>query len=329
MVLESGKIINLMEVKIIPITGDASFRRFYRIVSKKKSTILVYAEKEKFKNLVAYSTINEFLRSKNILAPKLYNHDFKKGTMIIQDFGNLSFYKILLKTKKKFPIYKNLVNFLLTIQKIKVKKKIKNVNKGFYILDKYSKKKLLEESNLFFDWYLPLFYSKKKSKDIKIKTNTILLKLYNKLNLDNRCFVQRDYHSQNLMKVGKKIGIIDNQDALLGNYAYDLVSLIDDVRIKTSEKLKKKIYNYYLKKNKEKLPNFYQDFNILSVQRSLKILGIFSRLFTRDKKNQYLKFFPYTWRLLEMRMKSKIFFELEKILNINIPKSYRKKTKFK
>jgi len=327
--LESGKNINLMKFKITPIAGDASFRRFYRIVSKNKSAILIYAEKEKFKNLIVYSTINKFLRSKNILAPKLHKHDFKKGTMIIQDFGDISFYKILLKTKNKFFIYKKLVNFLLKIQKMKVKKKIKSINKGFYMLNKYTKKKLLEESNLFFDWYLPLFYSKKKSRGIKKKTNIILLKLYNKLNLNNKCFVQRDYHSQNLMKVGKKVGIIDNQDALLGNHAYDLVSLVDDVRIKTSGELKNKIYNYYVRKNKVKYKNFYQDFNILSVQRSLKILGIFSRLFTRDKKNQYLKFLPYTWSLLEMRMKPKIFYDLEKILNINIPKSYRKKTVFK
>ena len=166
-----------MKFKITPIAGDASFRRFYRIVSKNKSAILIYAEKEKFKNLIVYSTINKFLRSKNILAPKLHKHDFKKGTMIIQDFGDISFYKILLKTKNKFFIYKKLVNFLLKIQKMKVKKKIKSINKGFYMLNKYTKKKLLEESNLFFDWYLPLFYSKKKSRGIKKKTNIIMLKL--------------------------------------------------------------------------------------------------------------------------------------------------------
>ena len=84
------------------------------------------------------------------------------------------------------------------------------------------------------------------------------------------------------MQVGKKIGVLDNQDALIGNPAYDLVSLIDDVRIKTSNEIKNKIYNYYLQKtlgiqraNKGK---FLEDFNILSVQRTLKIIGIFSRL---------------------------------------------------
>ena len=131
------------------------------------------------------------------------------------------------------------------------------------------------------------------------------------------------------MQVGKKIGVIDSQDALIGNPAYDVVSLIDDVRIKTSVKLKNQIYSYYLKKiprnYKINPKKFLEDFKILSVQRSLKIIGIFSRLFIRDKKKQYLKFIPYTWLLLEMRMDSEIFSELKKIFNINIPNKFKKK----
>ena len=131
------------------------------------------------------------------------------------------------------------------------------------------------------------------------------------------------------MKVGKRIGIIDSQDALIGHPAYDLVSLIDDVRIKTSKKLKKQTYNYYLKKtskiHKDNFEKFLLDFNILSIQRSLKIIGIFSRLFKRDKKKNYCKLIPYTWKVLEMRMRSKIFLELRKVLDNNIPKKIRKK----
>ena len=93
------------------------------------------------------------------------------------------------------------------------------------------------------------------------------------------------------------------------------------------------MYTYYLKKNPEinetDSKNFLEDFNIQSVQRSLKIIGIFSRLFKRDKKNRYLKYIPYTWQLLEMRMNSEIFLELKKILNRNISKKFRKKIIFK
>tara|TARA_B100001750_G_C15216348_1_gene450993 strand:- start:259 stop:666 length:408 start_codon:yes stop_codon:yes gene_type:complete len=135
------------------------------------------------------------------------------------------------------------------------------------------------------------------------------------------------------MKVGKKIGLIDSQDALIGNPAYDLVSLIDDVRIKTSTKLKNQIYNYYLRKTSKiyrvNSQKFLEDFNILSVQRSLKIIGIFSRLYKRDKKRKYMRLIPYTWQLLNMRMSSKIFLEFKKILDNNVPIKSRQKIIFK
>ena len=101
------------------------------------------------------------------------------------------------------------------------------------------------------------------------------------------------------------------------------------MRIKNTKKLKIQIYDYYLKKNikirKAVFQKFSTDFDILSVQRSLKIIGIFSRLFKRDKKDRYLKFIPYTWKLLEMRMGSEIFLDLRKILDDNVSQILRRK----
>ena len=318
-----------MKFKIQPISSDASFRNFYRIILKKSSKIIVFAEKEKYQNLIAYSSINKFLRKNKVLTPKLFTHNYKKGIIVIEDFGDLSFYKILLKHKNKFIIYKKLVNLLLKIQKIKPQINLNTIIGRKHIIKKYSNKFLHKESDLFFDWYLPLFFKKKRTVKIKKKAKKVLTNLYKKLNYPNSFFVHRDYHAQNLMKVGKKVGVIDSQDALIGNPAYDLVSLIDDVRIKTNKRLKTQIYNYYLKKNskinKTDFKKFSRDFDILSVQRSLKIIGIFCRLFKRDKKDRYLKFIPYTWKLLEMRMASKIFLDLRKILDENINKDLRKK----
>ena len=322
-----------MKSKIMSIAEDASFRKFYRFILNKNSKIIVSAQKEKYKNLVVYTAINKFLRENKILTPKLLAHNYPKGIIVIEDFGDITFHKVLLREKKKLATYKRLVDLLLKIQRIKPRSKIKNIIGKSHIINKYSNKYLHKESDLFFEWYLPLFLNKKKVLNIKKKTKKILSLLYNSLNFSNSYFVHRDYHVQNLMKVGKKIGVIDSQDALIGNPAYDLVSLIDDVRIKTSKKLKNQIYNYYLKKafkiyrvNSKK---FLEDFNILSVQRSLKIIGIFSRLFRRDKKNKYLKLIPYTWKLLEMRTSSKTFSELKKILDININKKIRKRIMYK
>ena len=96
--------------------------------------------------------------------------------------------------------------------------------------------------------------------------------------------------------------------------------------------MKKNIFNYYLNKcpkiYRRKKNDFIHDFNILSVQRNLKIIGIFSRLFKRDKKKQYLKLIPYTWKLLEIRLKDKMFSEINTILNQFVPSKTRAKINF-
>ena len=329
MVLENGKITNLMKFKIQPIKSDASFRKFYRINLNKNSKIIVFAEKEKYKNLIVYCTINNFLRNNKILAPKLFEHNYTKSVMIIEDFGDLTFNKVLSVKKDKLIIYKKLVDLLLKIQKIRPKEKLRTISSQLYVINKYSMKHLHQESDLFLNWYLPMVLNKKKVLSIRLRIKKSLSKLYKKLNFPNTCFVHRDYHVLNLMKVGRKIGVIDSQDAIIGNPTYDLVSLIDDVRIKTSQKLKNQIYMYYLKKApriyKTKSEKFLEDFNVLSVQRSLKIIGVFSRLFKRDKKNKYLKMIPYAWKMLEMRMRSETFSELKQVFDKNISKKIRKK----
>ena len=100
--MENGKNINLMKFKILPLAGDASFRTFYRMHFNNKSRIAVLSNKDKYKNLIAYSSVNNFLRKNKILTPKLYKYNFKKGLIIIEDFGDTSFYKILKSKKIKF-----------------------------------------------------------------------------------------------------------------------------------------------------------------------------------------------------------------------------------
>ena len=106
---------------------------------------------------------------------------------------------------------------------------------------------------------------------------------------------------------------------MIGNRAYDLASLVDDVRFKTSKSLKKKIFNLYLKKQKKlDKQKFRNDFEILSVLRNLKIIGIFTRLAVRDGKKKYLKLIPYTWKLINLRInENEIFYDLKKLLNQN------------
>jgi aminoglycoside/choline kinase family phosphotransferase len=219
-------------------------------------------------------------------------------------------------------ILKKVINVLNKIQKIK-DKKIKNFNNKLYKIKNYNNKVLFDETKLFNDWYTPKKLNKKKIYLFKDKFNKEIKLLLSKLNLNNDTFVHRDFHVSNLIINSKnQIGLIDNQDALIGNRAYDLASLIDDVRYKTSNSLKDKVYNYYLKTNKNIHPKkFKNDFDILSVLRNLKIIGIFMRLAERDKKKKYLKLIPYAWKMIDNRMnKNKELYNLKLLLSSGFPK---------
>ena len=301
---------------LVKIKGDASFRKFFRKKKNNNTSIIVFAKKEKFKNLLIYDAINKILIKNKILAPKLYEENYSKNYIEIEDFGNETLFKRLNKNKNnKFSYFKKVINLLNKIQLIKTKK-IKNFKDKNYKIPKYDKKILINEANLFCDWYAKKHLNKlskdKFSKDyIKIVKN-----LTNNLKLKNNFFVHRDFHVSNLMLVNNQIGVIDGQDALIGNRAYDLASLIDDARLKTSKLLKKKIFNFYIKKQKKiNIQKFKNDFEILSILRNLKIIGIFTRLAMRDKKKNYLKLIPYTWALINLRInENKIFIDLKNLL---------------
>ena len=96
-----------MQFKLKKIRSDASFREFYRLYQGKKTSIIVTAKKERFKNLIAYSAINKFLRDNKIFAPKVFTQGYAKGIMIMEDFGDLTFHKILLEKNNKIK-FKNL-----------------------------------------------------------------------------------------------------------------------------------------------------------------------------------------------------------------------------
>ena len=307
------------------IKGDASFRKFYR--NKKKKSIIVFATREKKKNLLIYDAINKILVKNKVIAPKLLDQNYKKNYMEIQDLGSKNIYQTLVDNNKNhYLTFKKVVEVLNKIQLIK-DKKIKNFKKDFYKIKIYNKTILLNETKLFVDWYSSKKISKKKFDIFKSKFHKEIKLLLSKLNFKNDTFVHRDFHVSNLIiNSKKKIGLIDNQDALIGNRAYDLASLIDDVRYKTTNSLKEKVYNYYLKTNKKFNTNkFKNDFDILSVTRNLKIIGIFMRLSERDNKKKYLKLIPYAWQMIDSRMgQNKVFYNLKSLLKSSFPKSFRR-----
>ena len=319
-----------MNYRLKKISGDASFREFYRLKKGNKTSIIVQANKEKFKNLITYVIINKILRENKINAPKLISNHYQNNIIEISDLGEKSFYDKVIKKKSKFNYYKNLIKIILKLQKIKIKKKY-NFRKYNIKLQKYSLSNLHKESDLFFDWYLKFNFKRLKVSKIKRALKKELNKIFKKLYFSNDTFVHRDFHASNIMINKKETpGLIDSQDAIIGNPLYDVVSLIDDVRIKLPINLQNKLLKFYhlnSKLKREKFLNLKNDYDILSVQRNLKILGIFVRLNKRDNKSTYLKYLPYTWNLINRRLKNPIFKNFLLLLNKHVKiKKIKKKS---
>jgi len=316
-----------MNYKLKKISGDASFREFYRLRKGNKTSIIVSAKKEKYKNLIVYSVVNKILNYNKIIAPKLISNHYKNDMIEISDLGNKSFFEFIILKKNKINDYKSLIRIIFKIQKIKLKKEY-NLGKFKVKFLKYTLDNLHKESDLFFDWFLRYFLKHKNKNKIKKLLRTELNNIYKKLNFKNDTFVHRDFHVSNIMIGKKKLGVIDSQDAIIGNPLYDVASLIDDVRIKLPQDLQNNLFNFYYKNSKykkEKIEKLKNDFDILSVQRNLKILGIFVRLSKRDNKLNYLKYLPYTWLLIERRMKNPIFDELNTLFKKHLPlKKFKK-----
>ena len=301
---------------IVELSGDASHRKFYR--DKKNNSIIVYAKKEKRKNLLIYAAINELLNNNKILTPRLISEKYKKNYIIIEDLGDYT-------GLKKFKNYKidNYIKLFEILKKLKLvrKRTINTFLKTNYTIKNYSNNELLREAKLFSDWYMPKIIKKKLSLSKKLYIK-IIKKLILSLKLKKKVFVHRDFHISNIMIKKNKIYLIDSQDAVFGNEAYDLASLIDDVRVKVKLKNREKIYEKFISKQKkinpEKLRN---DFEILSILRNLKIIGIFTRLSKRDKKHKYLKLIPYAWKMIDERRKHNTRFEeLNNFLSIYFQK---------
>ena len=310
--------LNFKELK--QIKGDASFRKFYR--NKKNHSIVVYAKKKKVKNLLIYDAINKILLKNKILAPKLLGQNYKNNYIEVEDFGDDVLNKLLkLKKTNKILTFKKILKILIKLQSIK-DKHIINFENQKYIVMEYDNKTLSNEANLFCEWYTPEKLNSFKNINFKKKYQKEIKKLISKLNFKNDTFVHRDFHVSNLINFKNNIALIDSQDALIGNKAYDLASLIDDVRIKTSNKLKNQILNDYLKTlKKNEIKKFINDFETLSVLRNLKIIGIFTRLAVRDNKKKYTKMIPYAWKMINYRIKNnKEFKNLKSILENYFPK---------
>ena len=191
------------------LSGDASFRYFYR----SRNGIVVFCDKNKKSNLLDYDAINKILIKKKVLAPSLISQNYKKNYIEIEDFGDLTvFKKFKKKTANKKNYYKNILDLLLKIKKIKIKNQ-KTFLKTNFKVPNYTSRMLLDESNLFIEWYLQKYFKGKKKQSLEKELKKIFKKLLRNISYKRKVFVHRDFHVSNIMITKRGLGLIDSQDA--------------------------------------------------------------------------------------------------------------------
>ena len=293
---------------LVAIKSDASFRKYYRL---ENNILVMDAAPEKGESVSKFSEIARILHSFNLSAPKIIDVNNKEGFILLEDFGDKVFSQHMNKENKK-NLYEKAIDVLIDI-------KIKSHQNKSYLskLKTYNFEELYRESILFIEWFIEKKLGMQISNKKRDEFYQILQQAFLNIKSQNDTLVLRDYHVDNLILKDhkeplKQVGLIDFQDALLGSSFYDLASLLEDVRMPLNENEKEELLKYYINMTNENYESVLREINFFSLQRNLKILGIFNRLSIRDGKARYLEYLPATFNFIKSNLKSSLFFDMKK-----------------
>jgi aminoglycoside/choline kinase family phosphotransferase len=291
---------------IQPLRGDASRRRFFRHSKNDKSVIIIDADPNLGEEPSAYAAVTYLLEKHKFSVPKIHASDIDNGFFIVEDFGDNLYSHIINKNSDSAEtLYKNALDALIELQKIKIDS-VLSYGEGTYKLHDYDINRYISEVKIFTDWYFPEVTKRPTPAIAKDELNTIMRGLLMPVITQSSGLVLRDYHAENLMLLDNrtgiaKVGMLDYQDAVIGSHAYDVVSLLQDARRDITPDFEQKMLDYYLNKSqKSDTHSFMRDYYILGSQRNIKILGIFTRLWLRDRKTQYLPHIDRVWQYLDI-----------------------------
>ena len=289
------------------LAGDASFRRYARVAYHHKSYMLMDAPPEK-EDCVPFVKIDEFLDQHGVRVPHIIAKDLEQGLLLLEDFGDVLL-STQLNDKTVDAHYLQSFKQLIQLQSIA----------GEDHFPAYSYEKLLQEMQLFTEWLLPSLHIQPSAEESGLIKRSFAI-LANAALSQPQVIVHRDYHSRNLMILEGETeqGVIDFQDAVIGADTYDLISITRDAYVQWPvQRVEQWFKTFYdllpaSAKQDRDFEQFKQDADYMAIQRHLKILGIFVRLFERDGKSGYLKDLPRVmWYLLQ---ESKPYADLQPLM---------------
>ena len=272
-----------------PLAGDASFRRYVRVAHAGGHMMLMDAPPER-EDVRPFMTIANHLYQAGFSAPQLLGSDEAQGFLLLEDLGDDTFSRLLTQdAQQETAFYQAAVNTLIAM-----------ANAPHVDIPSYDHSLLLREVKLFSDWFLPQILDEALLADAQASYIAVWEELFKTIPLSQRYFIHRDYHADNLMWLpGRsghaRVGLLDFQDAVRGDAAYDLVSLLEDARRDVSVDLAQAMIAHYVKESAADAEQFTLAYALLAAQRNSKIIGIFTRLCARDGKPHYLAFLPRVW----------------------------------
>jgi aminoglycoside/choline kinase family phosphotransferase len=283
------------DLALEPVAGDASFRRYYRLLGCSPTRIAVHAPPDTERNQ-EYVRVAGLLRAAGVNAPEVLACDMEKGYLLISDFGD----RVLLGALDAGSVdalYRVALDTLLRIQ-------CARTGAGGWTLPSYSRELLLQEMELFPTWHLGGLLAMEPGPDERALLDRTFEQLVASAAEQPQVFVHRDYHSRNLMLLDDgSLGVIDFQDAVVGPITYDLVSLLRDCYVAWPAKQVSTWASGYAALAAQAglmaavpAARFIRWFDWMGLQRHIKVLGIFARLWLRDGKRAYLSDLPLVIR---------------------------------
>jgi aminoglycoside/choline kinase family phosphotransferase len=279
------------------LTGDASFRRYYRLADNGRRAILMDAPPPQ-EDIRPYVGVAAMLRGLGLSAPEVYAEDCDNGFLLIEDFGDDTYTRLLARGADETALYSLAIDTLIELQRAVAGDRPPE-------LPLYDEERLLTEAALLVDWYAPSVLGTALPETARQDYLARWREVLPRAALPAPTLVLRDYHVDNLMLLPGRpavqgCGLLDFQDAVCGPPSYDLVSLLEDARRDVPPALRAAMTERYLAGfpglDRE---TFRRSAAILAAQRNCKIIGIFTRLWRRDGKPGYLAHIPRVWRLIE------------------------------
>lgn len=295
-----------------PLAGDASFRRYFRVELQGRTAVLMDAPPDK-EDSRPFLAIGKHLDELGFSAPQPLATDLEKGLILLEDYGDGRVGPVLAAdASAEAEIYGAAVDILAELH-----------NHAPGDVPPYSEAEYLREARLFPDWYLPAVGVAEAA-----GYNEAWAPLWPALFTHPPVLVLRDYHADNLMLLDrpglKRLGLLDYQDALAGHPAYDLASLLQDIRRVVSPELEAAmIARYIAARPGLDEAAFRTAYAILAAQRNIKILGVFTRLYVRDGKPAYPRFHPRLWELVSANLEHPALAPVKAWFDANVPPAAR------